>query len=140
MDTICVSKENGRFELKPITDCFWELPDGEYDVTVKRHRKHRTSKQNAYLWGVAYPYLLQGFIDAGWDEITSIDQIHEICKAKFLTKEAVNKHTGELISFPLSTAKMDTFQFGTYVDQIIGFALNNLNVVIPQPEYELNNN
>lgn len=137
METLIVLKEKGRFDLKAITDCFWDLSDGTYRVEIKRNRSRRTDPQNRYLWGVVYPNLLQGFIDAGWDEITNEEQIHEICKAKFLTTEAVNKQTGEIMNYPLSTAKMDTMQFATYVDQIIAFALEYLNTVIPQPEYNL---
>ena len=111
------------------------LPDGLYSVQVKKYRNTRTNNQNAYLWGVVYPAVMQGFIDMGWDEITNVDMVHEIFKAKFLTTEAVNKHTGELISFPLSTAKMDTQQFTTYVDQITDFAREHLKIEIPAPDY-----
>ena len=29
MNTLHIAKERGRFDLKPVTDCFWDLPDGE---------------------------------------------------------------------------------------------------------------
>ena len=83
---------------------------------------------------MVYPAVLQGLIDAGWDEITSAEQVHELLKAKFLTVEAVNRHTGEIVSYPLSTARMDTLQFSTYVDQIIDFAREYLGVIIPPPD------
>lgn len=137
MDTIRITKTNGWFDLTEVFKAVLKLADGDYTITVKKSRNTRSDRQNRYLWGVVYPHLLQGFTDAGWDEITNEEQIHEICKAKFLTTEAVNKQTGEIMNYPLSTAKMDTIQFATYVDQIIAFALEYLNTVIPQPEYEL---
>ena len=140
METIRITKTNGWFDLTEVFKAILELVDGDYTITVKKSRNTRSDRQNRYLWGVVYPHLLQGFIDAGWDEITNEEQIHEICKAKFLTIETVNKHTGEIVNYPLSTSKMDTLQFATYVDQIADFALENLNIVIPQPEYELQNN
>lgn len=135
MDTLYIKKEdNGFFDMTQVYRVLTDLKVGEYDIVIKRHRKRRTDTQNSYLWGVVYPTVLQGFIDAGWDEITNVEQIHEICKARFLTTEAINKHTGEVINFPVSTAKMNTIQFSTYVEQITDFAMNNLNVVIPQPK------
>lgn len=134
MNTLHIAKESGRFDLKPVMDCFWDLPDGEYRVEVKRRRSQRTTPQNDYLWGVVYPAVLQGLIDAGWDEITSPEQVHELLKAKSLTVEAVNRHTGEIVSYPLSTARMDTLQFSTYVDQIIDFAREYLGIIIPPAE------
>ena len=83
---------------------------------------------------MVYPAVLQGLIDAGWDEIVSPEQVHELLKAKFLTVEAVNRHTGEIVSYPLSTARMDTLQFSTYVDQIIDFAREYLGIIIPPAE------
>lgn len=134
METLRVDKDKGYFDLKPVFAAFLDLPDGAYAVTVKRHRKQRSNPQNDYLWGVVYPAVLRGFIDMGWDELTDTDQIHELCKAKFLTTEAVNKHTGEIVSFPLSTARMDTLQFSTYVDRIADFAREHLNTIIPAPK------
>lgn len=137
METIRINKTNGWFDLTEVFRVILELTNGNYTITVKKSRNTRSDRQNRYLWGVVYPNLLKGFTDAGWDEITNEEQVHEICKAKFLTTEAVNKHTGEIMSFPLSTTKMDTIQFATYVDQIISFALEYLGIAIPQPEYEL---
>lgn len=134
-DGTVIEKKNGYFDMKDVYVAVCGLPDGRYLVQIKKYRNTRTNNQNAYLWGVVYPAVMQGFIDMGWDEITNVDMVHEIFKAKFLTTEAVNKHTGELISFPLSTAKMDTQQFTTYVDQITDFAREHLKIEIPTPDY-----
>lgn len=137
-DVTVIEKKNGYFDMKGVYMAVCDLPDGRYSVQIKKYRNTRTNNQNAYLWGVVYPAVLRGFIDMGWDEITNVDMVHEIFKAKFLTTEAVNKHTGEVISFPLSTAKMDTLQFATYVDQIADFARENLSVTVPAPDYDNN--
>lgn len=89
------------------------LPDGLYSVQVKKYRNTRTNNQNAYLWGVVYPAVMQGFIDMGWDEITNVDMVHEIFKAKFLT------------------TKKDTQKFTTYVERITDFAREYLKTEIP---------
>lgn len=49
--------------------------DVAYDVTVAEHRPRRSLAQNAYLWGVVYPAVLQHEQLRGW----SPDDLHEYC-------------------------------------------------------------
>ena len=108
------------------------LPDGEHLITIAPYRKTRSNQQNAYLWGVVYPAVLFGLQDAGW-EITHEEQVHEYCKQAFAAREVINKDTGEVLSLPSSTARMQTAEFNVYVDKIKAFALEYLNVTIPEP-------
>jgi hypothetical protein len=111
------------------------LPDGEHLITIAPYRKTRSNQQNAYLWGVVYPAVLFGLQDAGW-EITHEEQVHEYCKQAFAAREVINKDTGEVLSLPSSTARMQTAEFNVYVDKIKAFALEYLNVTIPEPNEE----
>ncbi len=123
----------------PSLDLFFEkfrqLPKGDYIFTVTPNRKTRSNQQNAYLWGVVYPMVLLGLQDAGW-EITDEEQVHEYCKQAFAAREVINKDTGEVISLPNSTARMQTAEFNVYVDKIKAFALEYLNITIPEPNEE----
>jgi hypothetical protein len=49
--------------------------DKTYCVTVEEWRKPRTNQQNAYLWGVVYPAILEGGGEAlrGWNR----DDLHD---------------------------------------------------------------
>ena len=114
---------------------FFQLPNGDYIFTVTPNRKTRSNQQNAYLWGVVYPAVLLGLKDAGW-EITHEEQVHEYCKQAFAAREVINKDTGEVLSLPSSTARMQTAEFNAYVDKIKAFALEYLNVTIPEPNEE----
>ena len=114
---------------------FFQLPNGDYIFTVTPNRKTRSNQQNAYLWGVVYPAVLLGLKDAGW-EITHEEQVHEYCKQAFAAREVINKDTGEVLSLPSSTARMQTAEFNVYVDKIKAFALEYLNVTIPEPNEE----
>lgn len=114
---------------------FFQLPNGDYIFTVTPNRKTRSNQQNAYLWGVVYPAVLLGLKDAGW-EITHEEQVHEYCKQAFAAREVINKDTGEVISLPNSTARMQTAEFNVYVDKIKAFALEYLNITIPEPNEE----
>lgn len=123
----------------PSLDLFFErfcqLPNGDYIFTVTPNRKTRSNQQNAYLWGVVYPAVLLGLKDAGW-EITHEEQVHEYCKQAFAAREVINKDTGEVLSLPNSTARMQTAEFNVYVDKIKAFALEYLNITIPEPNEE----
>lgn len=111
------------------------LPDGEHLITIAPYRKTRSNQQNAYLWGVVYPAVLFGLQDAGW-EITHEEQVHEYCKQAFAAREVINKDTGEVLSLPNSTARMQTAEFNVYVDKIKAFAFEYLNITIPEPNEE----
>ena len=111
------------------------LPIGDYVITITPNRKTRSNQQNAYLWGIVYPAVLFGLQDAGW-EIIDEEQVHEYCKQAFAAREVINKDTGEVISLPNSTARMQTAEFNVYVDKIKAFALEYLNITIPEPNEE----
>ena len=111
------------------------LPLGDYVITITPNRKTRSTQQNAYLWGIVYPAVLFGLQDAGW-EITHEEQVHEYCKQAFAAREVINKDTGEVLSLPSSTARMQTAEFNVYVDKIKAFAFEYLNITIPEPNEE----
>ena len=111
------------------------LPLGDYVITITPNRKTRSNQQNAYLWGIVYPAVLFGLQDAGW-EIIDVEQVHEYCKQAFAAREVINKDTGEVLSLPNSTARMQTAEFNVYVDKIKAFAFEYLNITIPEPNEE----
>lgn len=123
----------GSFRL--LDETLHNLPLGDYVITITPNRKTRSNQQNAYLWGIVYPAVLFGLQDAGW-EITNEEQVHEYCKQAFAAREVINKDTGEVLSLPNSTARMQTAEFNVYVDKIKAFALEYLNITIPEPNEE----
>ena len=46
----------------------------------------------------------------------------------------VDPDTGEVITFPESTATMDTHTFSTYCEKLREYALEYLNLEIPDPD------
>lgn len=130
---ITVKKENGRFDLQDVYMFFRAAADGSYALKIRKLHKARTLNQNDYLWGVVYPALLDGLIDAGW-EFTSCEQVHENFKAIMASEKVVNRDTGEVIEFPGSTAAMNTVQFSAYVDKLRDYAREYLGTDIPGPD------
>lgn len=136
-----IAKKDGLFNLQTVYEALQLSDDGKYSLTIKPLRKTRTNDQNAWLWGCVYPRVLRGLIDAGWTDFTTVEQVHEFCKARFTKQSSINRDTGEIIEYPASTAKMDTVTFSTYVDNVRDFALEYLNTEIPSPDkYWRNNN
>ena len=128
MKKLLVEKANGLFNLKPLYDHLKDALDGFYRIEVTR-----ICDQNGWLWGCIYPMLLDALLDVGW-EFTSVEQVHEFFKAQMTADKVVNKHTGEIIQFPASTAQMDTLTFSTYCEQLRTYAREFLNVEIPDPD------
>lgn len=133
MKKLLVEKANGLFNLKPLYDHLKNALDGFYRIEVIMVRKPRSNDQNGWLWGCIYPMLLDALLETGW-EFTSVEQVHEFFKAQMTADKVVNKHTGEIISFPASTAQMDTLTFATYCEQLRVYARDFLNVEIPDPD------
>jgi hypothetical protein len=117
-----------------------QLPAGRYRVTVEKYRKNKSNPQLAWLYGQIYPLVLQGLIDAGWDEVTNLDQVDAMMKDMFAKTEIVNKHTGEIMDIPGLKRNMTTVEMMTYVDAIRDWASEYLNVIIPEPETQTNFN
>lgn len=103
----------------------------EIEVTIQRKRKHRSLEQNQYYWGVIVPVVMQGLTDAGY-RVTK-ESTHEFLKATFNKMELVNEQTGEFLQTIGSTSQMSTVDMMTYFDKITQWAVEFLNVEIPQP-------
>lgn len=133
MAKVMVEKKGGLFNLAPLYSWFSQVCDGIYRIEVKKVRKPRSNDQNGWLWGCIYPMLLEALLDAGW-EFVSVEQVHEFFKAQMTVDKVVNKHTGEIIEFPGSTAMMDTVTFSTYCEKLREYAREFLNIEIPDPD------
>lgn len=128
-----IEKKNGLFNLKPLYALMNQFLDGIYCFEIKKVRKPRSNDQNGWLWGCIYPMLLEALLDAGWEFVT-VEQVHEFFKSQMTADQVVNKHTGEIITFPGSTATMDTLTFSTYCEKLREYALEYLNLEIPDPD------
>lgn len=136
-----IIKQNGLIDLQGLQmliSYMMAMRNGNYRVTLAQNREKRSSKQNNWLWGVIYPVVRQALNQHGW-EFTDDDQVHDFFKDRICRQEVVNRHTGDVISFPDSTSDMDTIQFSTYCQKIIDIASEYLGVdinnLLPDPNY-----
>ena len=117
METTIIHKECGRFSLEALETWFRNALDGNYRIEITKIRRKRTLDQNGWLFGCIYPMLLKGLNDEGW-EFVSVHQVHEFFKTLMGKEQFINKHTGEVVEIPCSTAEMDTLTFSTYCDKL----------------------
>lgn len=112
---------------------------GVHTVSVKRKTKHRSLKQNAYLWGVVLPYAASAMTEA-WGETFDADGAHEYLKREFLSRPVVNRSTGEIVGHRTgSTAELTTERFAEYIDTVCKWCAEYLGVEIPEPNERQNN-
>ena len=86
-----------------------------------------------WLWGCIYPMLLDALLETGW-EFVSVEQVHEYFKNMLAKDNVVNRHTGEIVEFPTSTATMDTLTFSTYCEKLREYGREYLGIDIPDPD------
>lgn len=115
---------------------FNQLKDGKHMVTVKDIRK-RSIPQNSYYWGIIVPMVRKGLYDAGYDEVTTNDDAHEVMKHIHLRKRIVSKQTGDVIDISNSSAKLSIPEFNIYIEAICKWASEYLGIVIPSPNDQL---
>lgn len=105
---------------------------GEHRVTIVRHRKRRSDAQNAYYWAVVVP-LFAEYVRTEWgEESVSNDEAHAILRDRFLSRDLVNPVTGECVTIPGSSAKLNTVQFNEYLEKCIAF-LASCQIRVPEP-------
>jgi hypothetical protein len=102
---------------------WWEL---------SKCRDQRSKEANGYYWSTVLPHVTAGIREA-WGEIDfTDDESHEFLKRRFLEKPVINRNNGEVVGYTEpSTAKLDTAEFGAYLDNVIKFAAEYLNIEIP---------
>lgn len=103
-------------------------------ISFKKFRRSRSTKQNAYYHSCLIPAVIDGLVDAGYERYKlNSETVHEFLKDKFLKEEITSQETGEIIAIPRSTASLSTIEFATYVDDIIRWSAEFLNITIPLP-------
>jgi hypothetical protein len=104
------------------------LPDGEYELIIRKPKKGRSSNQNRYYFGVVLRLLSD---HTGY----SVDDLHETMKSMFnpLRLEFNTKKGTEAIRASKSTTELTTVKMEEYLSQIREWASQSLGVFIPLP-------
>ena len=108
-------------------------PDKTWAIEITEWRKPRTNQQNAFLWGVAYPAILEGGGEAlaGWTR----DDLHDYFLGECFGWETIEGF-GRKRMRPLKRSSALTKQeFSEYLNFLEGRCMD-MGITIPEPVYE----
>lgn len=101
----------------------------EFEITVEKKKKSRSAQQNRWWW--ACMAILSN--ELGYRK----EEIHEICKYKFLKRELVDENSGEVFEYLKSTTDLTTTEFSVLIESVIQWAQDTLKITLPLPNTQL---
>lgn len=131
MDHIIHISEKGIVNKSVVRSAFNVSP-GRYLLKLTKSNR-RSLPQNAFYWGVCVPTVKQGLRDAGYNDIKTNEDAHEVIKHLFLKKQIPNINDGNVIEITGSTAELTTTEFMELIAEVQQWASEFLNCVIPDP-------
>jgi hypothetical protein len=107
--------------------------DQAWQVTVEPFRRPRTNQQNAFLWGVVYPTIIEAGGEAlrGWTE----DDLHEYFLGEVFGWEVLEGMGRKRMKPVRRSSRMTKTEFADYLEAI-SQRCANLGIVIPEPTHE----
>jgi phage pi2 protein 07 len=100
----------------------------EVEVIVQKKRFIRSVQQNRLWW--LYMDILHKKL--GYSK----EEVHELCKFRFLKREKVIESTGEVMEYLESTTRLTRTQFAETIDKLVQWAAE-MNIVMPLPNEQL---
>lgn len=139
VEFFCHMKAGKILNIAHVRQMFQLLDDGQYIVRITKHAT-RSLGQNAYFHAVVLPVVLEGLRKAGWDGMQDIDDAKVVVKDLFAPRvPSVNRLTGETGELIRDTHKMTTVEFKDFIDNIIKWGAEYLNIQIPLPNEHIKN-
>lgn len=102
-----------------------EFEGKRIEIKIQKLKSVRSHQQNKLWW--VYMTILSNEI--GYTK----DEIHEICKMKFLKKSKVIEKTGEIMEYLGSTAELNKTDFADMVSELIRWSAESLDIILPLP-------
>ena len=107
------------------------------EVKVAKYKPQRSTRANAYLWGVVYELMAK-------DQEMTPEEVHDAMCERFLPNEQrrvefFNRMTGECLAVETDarrSSKLKGDAFFDFVERVRDFARTFLNVYTPDPDPE----
>jgi hypothetical protein len=109
-------------------------PEVEVEVSILRVDSKRTLPQLAYFYGVVLPIIKERFEELEGTTFTK-DEVMSILKTMYLFEEVLFE--GEFKKIPMSLAKAKKSEVLKFIQDVIEFGRNILDVEIPEPTKEV---
>lgn len=121
-------KISRRSELDEVLQSF---EGKDFTLTIEKKKKSRSNEQNRYLHALFT--IFRNELNALGNRFT-MEQVKELCKAKFATVDMVNEATGEIIGQRIKgTSEMTTTELNEFIENIIEWAATMFHIVLPYP-------
>ena len=99
------------------------------EIKIEKIRSKRSTRQNRLWW--LYMTIISKEI--GYTK----DEIHEICKFKFLKKEKVDENTGEVFEYIGSSSGLSKSEFADLITDLIRWASETFGIILPIPDEQM---
>ena len=121
--------------MKAVAAMMAALPAKPFAVTVEVWKKPRTNQQNAYLWGVVYPAIMEGGGEAlgGFTR----DDVHEWLLGECFGWETLEGFGRKRMRPLKRSSALNKQEFSDYLT-FIDTKCADMGIVIPEPTYESN--
>lgn len=103
-------------------------------IKIERAGSRRSLPQNSYYHAVIIQEVKLALLELG--HMLSDDEVHFFLKSKFNSVQIPSKE-GELIELPGTTTTLTKTEFSEYVERIIQWSAEYLNISIPAPNTDL---
>lgn len=114
-------------EIRTIKNC-------EVVIEVKKRNK-RSNRQNSYL------HLLFTIFKDSLNELGNefrMEEVKELCKAKFLLTDVVNESTGEMIGQRIKgTSELTKIEMMEFIENVIRWGADTFNILLPYPNEQI---
>jgi hypothetical protein len=104
------------------------------EVIIRKKKKHRSTQQNRYYWGVVVELIKNYLQEVDPQVIWTPEKVHELLKFKFLRCQKVNPDTAEIeFEYTRSTTDLSTSEFMDLIAQIQQWSAETFDLYIPDP-------
>ena len=99
------------------------------EITIQKLSAKRSDQQNRLWW------LYMGILskELGFTK----EEIHDICKFKFLKREKVDEKSGEIFEYLGSTTQLNKMEFADIVSELIRWVSETFDIVLPLPNEQM---
>lgn len=98
-------------------------------IIIDISKSTRSHQQNKYWWAL--------MTIIGSELGYTKEEMHEICKFKFLKREKVHEATGEIMEYLASSTTLNKTDFADMTNGLIRWASESFSIVLPLPNEQI---
>jgi hypothetical protein len=109
-------------------------------ITIEKLSAKRSNQQNSYLHLILTIFSNE-LIDYTGDDTWDLESVKNMCKAKFLSEDVVNKETGEVVGRKIKkTSQCNKLELAEFIDKVQRYAMQEFGIYLPTANEHLKMN